>query len=579
MTPYPVTQALTGQDALPRYSLWQRLRTGWNRDQWLLLVLLLLGITLLIGGLLLPLLTMLQKSLQDESGLWVGLANFKAYIDSPHLGRTLGNTLVLGVLITTLVVTIAFGYAYALTRTCMPGKNLFRLIGLVPLLMPSLLPAISLVYWFGNQGIAKGLLGGESIYGPIGIVIGLGFWCFPHALMILITALGHSDARLYEAARVLGSSGWRTFLTVTLPTVRYGLLSAAIAVFTLTICDFGVAKVIGGQYSVLATDIYRQVIGMQNFSLGAVASVTLLLPALLSFALEHRVRSKMQEQNSTRAVPYQPAPHRIRDLLALGWCTLWALLFLALVGMAVYGSLVQFWPYNLDLTLDHYAFDNNSVYGWQPFINTLQLGFLTAVTGTALIMVLAWAQEKGRHFAWLRQLMHLLAMLSLAVPGMVLGLGYIFFFNGAGGLLGSLYGTLPLMVLSCIIHYYTVGHMTALTSLKQLPKELELVATSLRIPLWKAFWRVTLPASLPALLEIFIYLFVNAMTTTSAVIFLYSSDSVLASIAVLNMEDSGDTAAAAAMATLILLAAATVKLVQIWLSRTLLDRTQRWRQH
>lgn len=579
MTPYPVIQALTGQDALPRYSLWQRLRTGWSHDQLLLLVLLLLGITLLIGGLLLPLLTMLQKSLQDESGLWVGLANFKAYIDSPHLGRTLGNTLVLGVLITTLVVTIAFGYAYALTRTCMPGKNLFRLIGLVPLLMPSLLPAISLVYWFGNQGIAKGLLGGESIYGPIGIVIGLGFWCFPHALMILITALGHSDARLYEAARVLGSSGWRTFLTVTLPTVRYGLLSAAIAVFTLTICDFGVAKVIGGQYSVLATDIYRQVIGMQNFSLGAVASVTLLLPALLSFALEHRVRSKMQEQNSTRAVPYQPAPHRIRDLLALGWCTLWALLFLALVGMAVYGSLVQFWPYNLDLTLDHYAFDNNSVYGWQPFINTLQLGFLTAVTGTALIMVLAWAQEKGRHFAWLRQLMHLLAMLSLAVPGMVLGLGYIFFFNSAGGLLGSLYGTLPLMVLSCIIHYYTVGHMTALTSLKQLPKELELVATSLRIPLWKAFWRVTLPASLPALLEIFIYLFVNAMTTTSAVIFLYSSDSVLASIAVLSMEDSGDTAAAAAMATLILLAAATVKLVQVWLSRTLLDRTQRWRQH
>ncbi|WP_324004918.1 putative 2-aminoethylphosphonate ABC transporter permease subunit [Aeromonas hydrophila] len=557
-------------------SRWQRLCRGWSRDQLLQLILLVLGIALLVGGLLLPLLTMLQKSLQDENGLWVGLANFSSYFDSPHLGRTIGNTLWLGVLITALVVTIAFGYAYALTRTCMPGKPLFRLIGLIPLLMPSLLPAISLVYWFGNQGIAKGLLGGESIYGPIGIVIGLGFWCFPHALMILITALGQSDARLYEASRVLGSSGWRTFVTVTLPTARYGLLSAAIAVFTLTICDFGVAKVIGGQYSVLATDIYRQVIGMQNFSLGAVASVTLLLPALLSFALEHRVRSKMQEQSSTKAVPYRPKPHRLRDLLALGWCSLWALLFLALVGMAVYGSLVQFWPYNLGLTLDHYAFDSNSVYGWQPFTNTLQLGLYTALIGTMLVMVLAWAQEKGRHFAWLRQLLHLLAMLSLAVPGMVLGLGYIFFFNG-NPLFGSLYGTLPLMVLSCVIHYYTVGHMTALTSLKQLPKELELVAISLRIPLWKAFWRVTLPASLPALLEIFIYLFVNAMTTTSAVIFLYSSDSVLASIAVLNMEDSGDTAAAAAMATLILLAAATVKLLQLFLSRALLDRTQRWR--
>ncbi|MCH7369762.1 putative 2-aminoethylphosphonate ABC transporter permease subunit [Aeromonas sp. MR16] len=577
MSPHLSTPALTTQEGLPRYSLWQRLCSGWSRDSLIQLVLLLLGIALLVGGLLLPLLAMLQKSLQDMDGNWVGLANFRDYVLSPNLTRTIGNTLWLGVLITALVVTIAFGYAYALTRTCMPGKSLFRLIGLIPLLMPSLLPAISLVYWFGNQGVAKGLLGGESIYGPIGIVIGLGFWCFPHALMILITALGHSDARLYEASRVLGSSGWRTFVTVTLPTARYGLLSAAIAVFTLTICDFGVAKVIGGQYSVLATDIYRQVIGMQNFSLGAVASVTLLLPALLSFALEHRVRSKMQEQSSTKAVHYQPKPHRVRDLLALGWCALWALLFLALVGMAVYGSLVQFWPYNLELTLDHYAFDSNSVYGWQPFTNTLQLGLYTALVGTVLVMVLAWAQEKGRHFAWLRQLLHLLAMLSLAVPGMVLGLGYIFFFNRPDSLLGNLHGTLPLMVLSCVIHYYTVGHMTAVTCLKQLPRELELVAISLRIPLWKAFWRVTLPASLPALLEIFIYLFVNAMTTTSAVIFLYSSDSVLASIAVLNMEDSGDTAAAAAMATLILMAAATVKLLQLFLSRALLDRTQRWR--
>ncbi|MGL5814000.1 MAG: putative 2-aminoethylphosphonate ABC transporter permease subunit [Aeromonas sp.] len=557
---------------------WRQHLTGWSRDSLIQLVLLLLGITLLAGGLLLPLLAMLQKSLQDLDGNWVGLTNFRDYFLSPNLTRTIGNTLWLGLLITPLVVTVAFGYAYALTRTCMPGKGLFRLIGLIPLLMPSLLPAISLVYWFGNQGIAKELLGGESIYGPIGIVMGLGFWCFPHALMILITALGHSDARLYEAARVLGSSPLRTFLTVTLPTARYGLLSAAIAVFTLTICDFGVAKVIGGQYSVLATDIYRQVIGMQNFSLGAVASVTLLLPALLSFALEHRVRSKMQEQSSSKSVPYRPTPHKVRDLLALLWCGLWALLFLALVGMAVYGSLVQFWPYNLSLTLEHYAFDSNSVYGWQPFTNTLKLGALTAIFGTGLIMVLAWAQEKGCHFAPLRQLMHLLAMLSLAVPGMVLGLGYIFFFNRPDSLLGSLYGTLPLMVLSCIIHYYTVGHMTALTSLKQLPRELELVAISLRIPLIKAFWRVTLPASLPALLEVFIYLFVNAMTTTSAVIFLYSSDSVLASIAVLNMEDSGDTAAAAAMATLILLAAASVKLLQLGLSRTLLTHTQRWRQ-
>ncbi|MGL5371972.1 MAG: ABC transporter permease subunit, partial [Plesiomonas shigelloides] len=289
--------------------------------------------------------------------------------------------------------------------------------------------------------------------------------------------------------------------------------------------------------------------------------------------------SRQQEQASTRSVPYIPQPHPVRDTLAFIWCATIALLFIALAGMAIYGSLIRFWPYDLSLTFANYDFDSGSVYGWLPFLNTLKLGFLTALAGTLILTLLAWAQEKGRHFAPLRQVLHLLAMLSLAVPGMVLGLGYSAFFNHPSNPLNLLYGTLPLLVLCCVMHYYTVGHMTLLTSLKQLPRELEQVASSLRIPAWKAFWRVTLPVCLPALLEVFIYLFVNAMTTTSAVIFLYAGDSIPASVAVLNMEDSGNTAAAAAMATLILLASAGVKLLEHLASRALLQRTQRWRQH
>lgn len=558
---------------------WQKRRAASGPDQRLQLLLLIGGIALLTMGVLLPLLSMLLNSVRDAQGNWTGLRYFAEYLQSPNLLQSVKNTLWLGLVLTVSVITLAFSYAYALTRTCMPWKGFFRLIGLLPILMPSLLPAISLMYWFGNQGIARGLLGEQSIYGALGIAIGLGFWCFPHALMILTTALGHSDARQYEAARVLGASPWRTFVTVTLSQARYGLLSAAIAVFTLSICDFGVAKVIGGNFSVLATDIYRQVIGMQNFTLGAVASVLLLLPALLSFALEHRLRSRQQEQASTRSVPYIPQPHPVRDTLAFIWCATIALLFIALAGMAIYGSLIRFWPYDLSLTFANYDFDSGSVYGWLPFLNTLKLGFLTALAGTLILTLLAWAQEKGRHFAPLRQVLHLLAMLSLAVPGMVLGLGYSAFFNHPSNPLNLLYGTLPLLVLCCVMHYYTVGHMTLLTSLKQLPRELEQVASSLRIPAWKAFWRVTLPVCLPALLEVFIYLFVNAMTTTSAVIFLYAGDSIPASVAVLNMEDSGNTAAAAAMATLILLAAAGVKLLEHLASRALLQRTQRWRQH
>lgn len=572
-----VTAPVTASHSL--WLRWQKLRAASGPDQRLQLLLLIGGIALLTMGVLLPLLSMLLNSVRDAQGNWTGLRYFTEYLQSPNLLQSVKNTLWLGLVLTVSVITLAFSYAYALTRSCMPWKGFFRLIGLLPILMPSLLPAISLMYWFGNQGIARGLLGDQSIYGALGIAIGLGFWCFPHALMILTTALGHSDARQYEAARVLGASPWRTFVTVTLSQARYGLLSAAIAVFTLSICDFGVAKVIGGNFSVLATDIYRQVIGMQNFTLGAVASVLLLLPALLSFALEHRLRSRQQEQASTRSVPYIPQPHPVRDTLAFIWCATIALLFIALAGMAIYGSLIRFWPYDLSLTFANYDFDSGSVYGWLPFLNTLKLGFLTALAGTLILTLLAWAQEKGRHFAPLRQLLHLLAMLSLAVPGMVLGLGYSAFFNHSANPLNLLYGTLPLLVLCCVMHYYTVGHMTLLTSLKQLPRELEQVASSLRIPAWKAFWRVTLPVCLPALLEVFIYLFVNAMTTTSAVIFLYAGDSIPASVAVLNMEDSGNTAAAAAMATLILLAAAGVKLLEHLASRALLQRTQHWRQH
>lgn len=570
----PPAQTLSAGQTL---SWWQRLRAGLSLGKLGQLVLLLAAILLLLVGLVAPLLAMLQKSLLGKAGEWVGLAHFRHYLSEPALSQAISNTLLTGGLITLVVGLLAFGYAYALTRTCMPGKGWFRMVGLLPILMPSLLPAISLVYWFGNQGVAKGLLGGASIYGPIGIVVGLAFWCFPHALMILVTALGNSDARLYEAARALKTPGWRTFLTVTLPGARYGLISALVAVFTLAICDFGVAKVVGGQYSVLATDIYKQVIGQQNFALGAVASVLLMIPAGLTFLIDAHLRRRMQELSSSRAVPYQPEPNRWRDGAAFIWCAVWSLVILAVVGMAIYGSLIRFWPYNLDLTLDNYLFDSNSVYGWMPFTNTLKLGGATALLGTLLIFVFAYVQEKLRAFAALRSLLNGLAMLSLAVPGMVLGLGYIFFFNHPDNPLNGLYGGLLLLTLCCVIHYYTVGHMTAITALKQLPRELELVATSLRIPLWKAFWRVTLPVCLPAVLDIFIYLFVNAMTTTSAVVFLYSSTTVLGSISVLNMEDSGNTAAAAAMACLILLAAAVVKGAQVWLSRAWLNRTQGWR--
>ena len=157
---------------------------------------------------------------------------------------------------------------------------------MAPILVPSLLPGIALVYLFGAQGVIKGLLFGASIYGPIGIIIGSVFFTFPHAFLIISTALAISDARLYEAAISLKATPWKTFWTVTIPGARYGIISAAFVVFNLVITDFGLPKVIGGQFNVLAVDIYKQVIGQQNFEMGAVVSVVLIIPAILAFAID-----------------------------------------------------------------------------------------------------------------------------------------------------------------------------------------------------------------------------------------------------------------------------------------------------
>ena len=258
----------------------------------------------------LPLWALLSKSFQAADGSFAGLANFRAYFANPALATSIGNSLWIALLSTVICVLLAFVFAYGITRTCMPGRGLLRAIAQIPLLAPSLLPAISLVYLFGNQGLAKGLLFGHSIYGPIGIVIGEVFWTFPHALIIITTALALADARLYEAAEALKAGPWRTFWTVTIPGARYGLISAVFVVFTLVITDFGVPKVIGGQFNMLATDIYKQVVGQQNFQMGAVVALILLLPALVAFFVERWAQRRQSAALSSCAVLYQPRPRR-----------------------------------------------------------------------------------------------------------------------------------------------------------------------------------------------------------------------------------------------------------------------------
>ena len=190
------------------------------------------GLLVLLGAWLfvavaLPLWTLLSKSFHDFNGNFVGLANYLRYVSTPSLLASFWNSLAIAVVTTAIVIPLAFVYAYALTRSCMRLKGLFQALALIPILAPSLLAAIALIYLFGNQGFLKFLLFGGTIYGATGIVVAQVFYCFPHALMILVTALSMADARLYEAASALGASRTRTFLTVTLPGAKYGVVTRA----------------------------------------------------------------------------------------------------------------------------------------------------------------------------------------------------------------------------------------------------------------------------------------------------------------------------------------------------------------
>ena len=549
-----------------------------SRDDIVLRTALVVIIALLAVAVVFPLYSLLSMSLQDMDGEYVGLENFRIYFDTPALFASITNSLSVAISATLIVLGIAFVYAYALTRTRMPLRWLFRGIALIPILAPSLLAAISLIYWFGNQGVLKSWLGGGSIYGPVGIIIGSCFWVFPHALMILLTALSTADARLYEAAEALRTPKWRVFWTVTLPGAKYGILSAGFVVFTLVITDFGVPKVIGGRYNVLATDVYKQVVGQQNFEMGAVVSLVLLLPALVAFIADRWVQRKQVALLSARAVPYQPKSEPLRDGLLFIFCTIVAVTLLAMLAMAAYASFVTFWPYNLTLSLKNYNFDVMDGGGWEAYFNSIRMAIYCAIFGTGLIFVGGYLVEKARGVSWLRTLLHFAAMLPLAVPGLVLGIAYIFFFNHPDNPLGFLYGTMGILVICTIVHFYTVSHLTCLTALKQLDPEFEAVSLSLKTPVWRTVGKVTLPVCLPALLDVGSYLFLNAMTTVSAVVFLYSPETMLASVAVLNMDDAGDIAPAAAMAMMIVYTSAVFRILHALFARFLQRRTQVWRK-
>ncbi|GGY04124.1 putative 2-aminoethylphosphonate ABC transporter permease subunit [Paludibacterium paludis] len=546
-------------------------------EPWIARSMVMLWLGLLLLGLGLPLASLFSRALMTREGGFAGLGQIADVLSTPGLTGALGNSLLLAFTVSLLVVPLAFGFAWSLLHARVPGARVMRYLALSPLLAPSLMAAISLVYLFGNQGPFKSLVGGEGgLYGYPGLIVGEFFYTFPHALLILLTGLGASDGRLYDAARAMGAGAWRQFATITLPAARYALVSAFLVVFTLVITDYGVPKVVGGNVSVLAIEVYKQVVGQQNFERGAVVGLMLLLPALLASLAERVMASRQRATLTARSEPYRPAAAPLRDVFATGFVMLVALLLVALLGVGVVASFIRYWPYDLTLTIAHYGFEDVDG-GWAAFANSLKMAGATALTGAVLVFLGACWSERLSVAEPARRLLRLMAMLSMAVPGLVLGIGYVFFFNHPANPLSFLYGGMALMVVCTVAHFYTTAHLTVVTALHQVDREFEAVAASLKVPFWVTVRRVTLPVCLPTIIDVARYFFVSAMTTVSALVFIVSPKVPLAAVSIIVMDDAGDTAAAAAMASLVVATSALVTVLFAALEWLLGRRLSRWR--
>lgn len=491
-----------------------------------------------------PLATIVLRSVSEADGGY-GLGNYVRILGAQSFWRAAAHSLVMSGTVTALAVLLGLLVAYALTRCKIPGRALIADAVALPLIAPSLVQGLGLIFLLGRNGLVSRAFGEVDIYGLPGLIIANGLYALPQAVLIIAAALRAADARVYEAAEVLGAPRWRQFLDITLPNIKFGLLGAAFVVFTVTITDFGNAATIGGDYSLLATEIYNQVVGQMNFNLGAVVGIMLLLPTVLAFYLERVAAQRQLGVVSEAAVPLVPTFTPRRDIPVGIAAALVALLPLIVVGVVVYGSFVWLWPYRFDLTLRHYAVKVAG--GYDPLWTTVEISALSALAGTVLIFALGFALVRlSRKFA---QPVYFVCMLPASVPGLVLGLAYIFAFNVPGTPLAYLYGTAALIAICNAVHYWTQGFLTTMTGLRRVPAALEESAACLGAALPRVVHDVVGPAMAPTLVSVFFFLFMQSMVTLSAVIFLVTASVSVASVSIMRLDEAGFVSQAAAYAT------------------------------
>jgi iron(III) transport system permease protein len=473
----------------------------------------------------------------------------------------------LGVAVSILSTAIGFIFAYAVTRVDIPWKRFFNVTATFPIIAPPFMMSLSAILLFGKQGfVSKMILGNLiefKIYGFYGLLVVETLTYFPTAYLTLYGVLQAIDPALEDAALDLGASKGKIFRSITLPLATPGLASAFLLVFSQSLADFGNPMILAGNYTILATQAYLTIVGMYDMKGGAALAILLLIPSLIAFFLQKYWVSR----KSYVTVTGKPSATRIKmdhpltKVSIFGLCILFTTVIFLFYGMVFFGSLVKLWGANHTLTLNNYK--HVFTVGGEFIKDTLLLSSIATPIAGILAMIIAFLVVR-KNFPG-KRLMEMVSLLTFAVPGTVVGIGYILAFNEPPLVLT---GTAAIIVLLFIFRDIAVGVQTGIAELQQIDPSIEEASTDLGADSSFTFRKITLPLITPAFYSGLAFTFVKCMTAISAVIFVVSGKWNLITIAILGSVENSDLSQAAAFSVVIIV----FILLALWLIQFLVNR-------
>ncbi len=455
----------------------------------------------------------------------------------------LGNSLLTTTISTIISVFIAYVLAWAISRTNIKCKGLFSALLVLPMLIPSISHGLGLVILFGNNGIFTNLFHATShLYGYFGIIWGSIMYSFPIAFLMFVDILKYEDATVYNAADVLGIPKKSQFFHITLPYLKKTLVSVFFTVFTLIVTDYGVPLAVGGKVKTLSVLLYENAAGQLNYSAGALIGVFLLIPAII--ACLYDFFNKNTEKSSFTSQQFTPRKNSGKDAAGYVICGLASVLVvLVLLPFCIQAFTVSY-PTDMSFTLSHFAETINQN-GLSFLLNSVLMSLITAFVGMAMSFIVAYFTARVK--TKFTKLLHLVSILSLSIPGLVLGLSYIIIFKSS-----FLYGTLTLLILVNTVHFFASPYQIMYNALLKINMNLESVGQVLNVPRYRVITDCILPQCKSSLAESFSYFFVNSMMTISAVAFLATSENQPLSLLINQFESYNMIECSAVVALMIL---------------------------